>query len=283
MKIISSIEDMKNEMREFRCQNKTKGFVPTMGYLHEGHLSLVRECVKKSDYSVVSIFVNPAQFGPGEDFEDYPRDFQRDSEILRNEGVDCLFYPSNEEMYPQGYKTYVQVYDLKNKLCGRSRPHHFTGVCTVVLKLFHIVNPHQAFFGQKDFQQAVILKRMIRDLNLDVNLRVLPIVREEGGLAVSSRNTYLTPEQRKAALRLYQSLQEAQRMVDQGERKSQNIIQIMKKNIESEPEAQIDYIKIVDTENLDPLSELNQDALVALAVFIGKVRLIDNTIIKPEG
>lgn len=282
MKILSSIEGMRKVRKEFRCQDKRTGFVPTMGYLHEGHLSLVRECVETSDYSVVSVFVNPTQFGGGEDFKDYPRDFQRDSEILRKEGVDFLFHPSNQEMYPPGYRTSVQVRDLQSKLCGRSRPHHFQGVCTVVLKLFHIVGPDLAFFGQKDFQQAVILKRMIRDLNMDVKIKTLPIVREKDGLAVSSRNTYLNPEQRKEALCLYQSLQEAQRMFDQGERKSQNIIQRMKERIEKEPEAQIDYIQIVDTGNLDPLPELNQESLIALAVFIGKVRLIDNILVRPK-
>lgn len=279
MKIISSIKEMKKEINSLKRKRKTIGFVPTMGYLHEGHLSLIRECVKKVHFSVVSIFVNPTQFGPGEDFEDYPRDFKRDSDILQKEGVDYIFHPSAEDMYPSDYKTYVQITELENKLCGRSRPGHFRGVSTVVLKLFNIINPDIAFFGQKDFQQSVIIKRMVRDLNLEVRIEVLPIVREKDGLAVSSRNTYLTPEQKKAALCLYSSLKVAQKMVEEGEKDTEKIIKKVEDIINQESYAKIDYVEIVNTQNLNPISRLEDEALMALAVYIGKVRLIDNTII----
>ena len=204
------------------------GFVPTMGYLHEGHLSLVRESLRKADVTVVSIFVNPAQFGPTEDFKEYPRDLNRDSEVLEKEGVDYLFVPEADEMYSQGYKTYVEVCDLQDKLCGRSRPGHFRGVCTVVLRLFNIINPDISFFGQKDAQQAITLKKMVKELNLEVKIEVLPIIREEDGLALSSRNKYLTQEERKAALVLSKSLKEAKSIVEKGQRDSAAIIKEMK-------------------------------------------------------
>jgi len=200
MRTINKAAEMQDAMNREKSLGKTIGFVPTMGFLHQGHLSLVRESLKKAEVTVVSIFVNPAQFGPQEDFKDYPRDIHRDFEILEKEGVDYLFVPGDEEMYPEGYKTYVEVSGLKDKLCGRSRSSHFRGVCTVILKLFNIVEPDFAFFGQKDAQQAIILKRMAADLNLKVKVEALPIVREEDGLALSSRNTYLSQEERRAAL-----------------------------------------------------------------------------------
>jgi pantoate--beta-alanine ligase len=280
MKKITEIKEMQAVVRELRSQGKTIGFVPTMGYLHEGHLSLVRKSVQSTDATVVSIFVNPAQFGPREDFKDYPRDINRDIELLKREGVDYLFYPDSEEMYPPGFKTYVQVQDLQEKLCGRSRPGHFRGVCTVVLKLFNIVDPDMAFFGQKDAQQAIILRKVVKDLNLDVEIEVLPIVREGNGLALSSRNEYLNSKERKAALALHRSLLKAKRMIEGGERRAAVIIEKMEEIINKDTLAKIDYIEIVDLDEMNPVKMIKDKALLALAVFVGKTRLIDNMIIE---
>lgn len=279
MKIITKITELKAEIKALKSNGKIIGLVPTMGCLHEGHLSLVRSSVKKADCTVVSIFVNPTQFSPNEDFREYPRDLKHDSEILEREGVDYLFIPEASAMYPEGFKTYIEVHDLQDKLCGRSRQGHFRGVCTVVLKLFNIVDPDVSFFGQKDAQQAIVLKRMVKDLDLDVNIEILPIIREEDGLALSSRNTYLDPEQRKAALCLSKSLREADEIFKSGERKSARIIRRMEEIIKSEALAKIDYVRIVDLNNLDPLARIEKEALIAVAVFIGKNRLIDNTFI----
>jgi len=282
MKTLTRIIQMKEEIKDMKSQGKTIGFVPTMGYLHEGHLSLTRESLLKTDVTVVSIFVNPAQFEPGEDFAQYPRNLERDSEILKKEGIDCLFVPGPEEMFHEGHNTYVDVYDLKDKLCGRSRPSHFRGVCTVVLKLFNIVDPDVSYFGQKDAQQAIILKRMVEDLNLNVKIEVLPIVREEDGLALSSRNEYLNKEERKAALILSKGLKEAQMMVEKGEERSEAIIDRVKEMISQEPLAKMDYVEIVDMDNLDPVVRIEKETLAALAVFVGKARLIDNAILRPK-
>jgi pantoate--beta-alanine ligase len=279
MKIIKKIDEMRSVVSGIKSKSMSIGFVPTMGFLHEGHLSLVRESLRKADVTVVSIFVNPAQFGPREDFKEYPRDLGRDSEVLEQKGVDYLFVPKADEIYPQGYKTYVEVHDLQDKLCGRSRPGHFQGVCTVILKLYNIINPDISFFGQKDAQQAIILKRMIKELNIGVKLEVLPIIREEDGLALSSRNKHLTQEERKAALILSKSLKEAQSMVEEGQRDSEAIINGMKEVIGREPMAKIDYVEIVDMDNLDPVRRIEKEVLAAVAVFIGKVRLIDNVIL----
>jgi len=279
MKIITKIAELKAEIKALKSNGKIIGLVPTMGCLHEGHLSLVRSSVKKADCTVVSIFVNPTQFSPNEDFREYPRDLKNDSEILEREGVDYLFIPEASAMYPEGFKTYIEVHDLQDKLCGRSRPGHFRGVYTVVLKLFNIVDPDVSFFGQKDAQQAIVLKRMVKDLDLDVNIEILPIIREKDGLALSSRNTYLDPEQRKAALCLSKSLREADEMFKNGEMKSARIIRSMEEIIKSEALAKIDYVRIVDLNNLDPLARIEKEALIAVAVFIGKNRLIDNTVI----
>jgi len=280
MRIVTKAKEMHDAVRQEKSRGKRIGLVPTMGFLHEGHLSLVRESVQRADVTVVSIYVNPAQFGPKEDFREYPRDIRRDTEILEAEGVDFVFSPDDEEIYPKGYKTYVEVYDLQDKLCGRSRPGHFRGVCTVVLKLFNVIAPDFAYFGQKDAQQAIILKRMVQDLNLGVKIEVLPIVREEDGLALSSRNTYLDKEERKAARVLSQSLEKAREMVKNGERDSGQIISQMKEMITQEPRAKIDYVEIVDMESLNPVTKIENESLAALAVFIGKVRLIDNMILK---
>jgi pantoate--beta-alanine ligase len=280
MKIITSVDQMRKTARRLKSKGKTVGFVPTMGFLHQGHLSLVRESLRRTDATVVSIFVNPAQFGPGEDLKDYPRELKKDSELLKKEGVDYLFVPESGEIYPEGYKTYIEVHDLQSKLCGRSRPTHFRGVCTVVLKLFNIVRPDISFFGQKDAQQALIIKRMVRDLNSDVKVEVLPTVREKDGLALSSRNIYLNEEQRKAALVLSKSLKEAQAMVKKGERDAAAILNRMREIIGKEPLARIDYVEIVDMEELNPITRVEKRALAAVAIFFGKARLIDNTILR---
>lgn len=283
MRIIEKIVAMKEVVNSLKLEARTIGLVPTMGFLHQGHLSLVRESLRQADQTVVSIFVNPTQFGPAEDYQQYPRDLERDARILEKEGVNFIFAPGVREMYPEGYKTYVQVEKLQDRLCGRSRPGHFRGVCTVVLKLFNIVKPDLAFFGQKDAQQAIILKKMVKDLDLDVKIKVLPIVRDKDGLALSSRNTYLDSSQRKAALSLSRSLKEAEKMIEKGERRPEKIIKKIKEIIKKEPMARLDYAEIVDLEELNPVPEIDQDVLIALAVFIGRVRLIDNTIIHLKG
>ncbi len=280
MKKITSIKEMKATVKELRSLGKTIGFVPTMGYLHEGHLSLVRKSTQSADVTVVSIFVNPAQFGPREDFKEYPRDLNRDLQLLEREGVDYLFYPDSEEMYPLGYKTYVRVHDLEEKLCGRSRPGFFRGVCTIVLKLFNIIDPHLAFFGRKDAQQAIILRKMIDDLHLDVKIEVLPIVRDEDGLALSSRNEYLNLKEREAALVLSRSLREAEKTVKAGERRAAVIIEKVEEMIRQEPLAKIDYVEIVDLDELKPVETIKDESMLALAVWVGKTRLIDNLMIE---
>lgn len=279
MKIISKIQEMKKVTSELKSGSLSVGLVPTMGYLHEGHLSLVRESLRKTDRTVVSIFINPSQFGPREDFKKYPRDLRQDAEILEKEGVNFVFIPDAAKMYPKGYRAYVEVHEVQDKLCGRSRPGHFRGVCTVVLKLFHIVQPDVSFFGQKDAQQAIILKRMVKDLDMDVKIEVLPIVRDEDGIALSSRNTYLSHEERKAALCLSESLQEARSMIEKGERDTRRVIRRMKEIVHKEPLARIDYVEIVEMEELDPIPWIEKEAMIALAVFIGDTRLIDNAII----
>ncbi len=276
MKIVTTVEELKERVRSWKKEGRRIGFVPTMGYLHEGHLSLVRESKKRSDVTVVSIFVNPKQFGPAEDYQIYPRDLERDRRLLEKEGVDLIFYPSVEQMYPEGYRTYVEVEGLQDKLCGRSRPGHFRGVCTVVLKLFNLVEPDEAYFGWKDAQQVIIIKKMVEDLNLPVKIVPLPLVRDHDGLALSSRNTYLNPQERQAALVLKKSLDLAEQLIKSGERDAGAIRQKMVELISSEPLARIDYVEIVDLKNLEPLEKIEGEVLVALAVYIGRTRLIDN-------
>jgi len=242
MKTVKSICEVKEYVKELRRKGKNIGFVPTMGYLHAGHLSLVQESVQRCDCTIVSIFVNPTQFAPNEDFNKYPRNIQSDIEILEKEGVDLIFIPGDGEMYPEGYKTYVEVKDLQDRLCGGSRPGFFKGVCTIVLKLFNIVTPDISFFGQKDAQQVVILKKMACDLNLDVKIEALPIIREKSGLALSSRNEYLDKKQKKAALCLSRSLARARKMVEAGEKNAARVLKSIKTEIESEPLARIDYV-----------------------------------------
>jgi pantoate--beta-alanine ligase len=284
MKVISSPLEIQREMIALKKQGKSIGFVPTMGALHEGHLSLVRQARKENDIVVVSIFVNPTQFGPNEDFERYPRQFDKDKELLERENVDYIFYPSVSEMYPEGYETYVYLEKLPEHLCGLSRPGHFRGVATVVAKLFNIVQPDKAYFGQKDYQQALIIKKMVRDLNFPIEIVVMPIVREYDGLAMSSRNMYLSHEERKNANVLYKSLQRAKELIKGGERDVNKIKKEMEKIISSVP-SRIDYIEIVHPETLDSLEVIPgkgviDRVVVAVAVFIGSARLIDNEIVE---
>lgn len=276
MIIIETIADMKAAVEGWKAAGRTIGFVPTMGFLHEGHLSLVRAARKRSEVVVVSIFVNPAQFGPREDFARYPRDLDRDRALLEAEGADVLFHPAAAEMYPPGYRTYVEVQGLQDGLCGRSRPGHFRGVATVVLKLFNIVRPDAAFFGAKDAQQVRILEKMAADLDLGVEVVTCPIVREPDGLAMSSRNAYLNPEERRAALVLSRSLRAAKAGIRGGERDAAKVLAGIRFMIEAEPLARIDYIAAVDAAGLEPVDVLRGEVLIALAVFVGPTRLIDN-------
>ncbi len=279
MKIIKDIKEIKEISKNLKNQRKSIGFVPTMGYLHEGHLSLVRESIKENDITFVSIFVNPTQFGPAEDFSLYPRDLERDKNLLKAEGVDYLFYPTIEQMYPEDYLTYANVSLLDETLCGRRRVGHFRGVVTVVLKLFNIVNPDSTYFGQKDAQQALIVRQMIRDLNLDLRFRVLPIVREEDGLAMSSRNRYLTKAEREQAIALYKGLKKAEQLFEKGERDSLKIKREVLNVLYSHDLLKIDYVEIVNLKDLKPVNKIKEKALLALAVYLGKARLIDNTIL----
>lgn len=279
MKIIATVEEMGRAVREERRRGRSISLVPTMGFLHEGHLSLVRLSRAAADITVVSLFVNPTQFGPKEDLNTYPRDFERDAAMLRAEGADYLFAPAAEDMYASEHRTFVEVRDLQDKLCGRSRPGHFRGVCTIVLKLFNLVQPDCSVFGQKDAQQALILKRMTADLNVPVRMIVGPIVREADGLALSSRNIYLNPEERRAARVLSLSLAEARALIEAGERDAGRVLSRMRALIEAEPAARIDYVEAVRPENLEPVSALENGTLIALAVWIGRTRLIDNLIV----
>ena len=283
MKICKTIDDMSAASRAARHSGKRLGFVPTMGALHQGHLSLVRAAKAKCDVVAVSIFVNPLQFGPSEDLAKYPRTFERDRELLEKEAVDILFAPTLEEMYPAGAVTYVTVEGLSEKLCGKSRPGHFHGVTTVVAKLFHIVEPDMAFFGQKDAAQTTIIRRMVRDLNLPVEIVVCPIVREPDGLAMSSRNAYLGPQERKSALVLHRALTEVRSRFDQGERETATLIEVGRQILAQDPAVRPDYFELVDPATLDPMQEVAGSALVAVAAFVGNTRLIDNILLaKPS-
>jgi len=282
MEVIESISEMKNLVKDWKRQGLSIGFVPTMGYLHEGHLALVRRVKELSDKVVVSIFVNPIQFAPGEDYQRYPRDLERDKALLEKEGVDVLFSPKAQEMYPPGFQTYVEVKELSSGLCGRYREGHFLGVATVVLKLFNIVQPDIAAFGEKDYQQLKVIQRMVQDLNLDVKIISHPTVREEDGLAMSSRNTYLSPEERKSAIALYKALNLAEELINQGERRVATLKEKLKEFIESYPYTKFQYIEFVHPETLKEVERVDEPTLLALAVFVGKARLIDNKIIVPK-
>jgi pantoate--beta-alanine ligase len=273
---ISSSAEITALARQARQADKRIGFVPTMGALHAGHLSLVRAARSRCDIVVVSIFVNPTQFGPNEDFSKYPRTFEADCAQLEKEKADYIFCPSVEEMYPAGATTWVTVDGLSEKLDGRSRPGHFRGVSTVVSKLFNLVQPDMAFFGQKDAAQAAIIRKMVRDLNFDLEIVVCPTVREPDGLAMSSRNTYLDTQQRKSATVLYRALMRIQMMVDRGEASTQILIAAGKQVIAEEPSVRLDYLEIVDPDTLDPVPEIGRSALIAVAAYLGSTRLIDN-------
>ena len=277
MRIVYDVKEMQEIADKYRQWEKTIGFVPTMGYLHEGHLSLVRQAKKDNDVVFVSIFVNPAQFAPNEDLDKYPRDIKRDEELLKNENTDFLFYPTVDTMYPNNFQTYVSVENLTKVLEGASRPTHFRGVTTVVNKLFNITKPHRAYFGKKDAQQLIVIKRMAEDLNIDIEIIGMPIVREKDGLAMSSRNKYLNEKERQEAVCLYQSLNKAQELVDSGISDTNEIKSQMENVIKSYSIPKIDYININSLTTLKPLDRIKRkDTLISLAVFVGKTRLIDN-------
>lgn len=280
MKIVKSIKEMQKISTALKRKGKIIGFVPTMGYLHEGHLSLIRLAKKKSDVVFVSIFVNPLQFGPKEDFKRYPRDLKRDIKLAKKSGCDILFVPGEKKMYPERYLTNVNVEKLADTLEGKFRSGHFKGVTTVVAKLFNIVQPDLAFFGQKDAQQVVIIQKMVQDLNFNLKIIVGPTVREPSGLALSSRNSYLADDEKKTAKVLFESLQKAQSVIEQGETNSFKIIHEMEKMILSKPKTIIDYIAITDSQTLEPLEKLSGEVLISMAVFVGSTRLIDNLKLK---
>lgn len=280
MQVIEGIKEMQEVSERIRGEGKKIAFVPTMGFFHEGHLSLMRYGKEQADVVIISVFVNPIQFVVGEDFEDYPRDFARDCELADQVGVGIVFAPDVSVMYPRGFQTHVSVESLSKYLCGAFRPGHFQGVTTVVAKLFNIVKPHIAIFGKKDFQQWVIIRKMVEDLNLDIEVIGLPIVREQDGLAMSSRNTYLTEEERGSALSLSESLSMAETMVASGERDASKIVKEIKGFILSKCYTKIDYVSICDPDTLEDLQVLKSKSLLALAVRVGKARLIDNTLLE---
>lgn len=286
MKVARTIKEVREQVTEWKKQGLTVGLVPTMGYLHEGHASLVDKAVSMCDRVVASDFVNPTQFGPNEDLESYPRDFEHDCRLLEEHGCDMVFYPSVDEMYPDGggkTDTYVEILDdMPKQLCGKTRPIHFRGVCTVVAKLFNIVLPDKAFFGQKDAQQLAIIKRMVRDMSYGIEIVGCPIIREEDGLAKSSRNTYLNEEERKAALVLSKAVFAGKKMVQDGERSADKLVEAMKEIISKEPMAKIDYVSAVSGRDMSTLKVLEGEILVAMAVYIGKTRLIDNFMMEVE-
>lgn len=280
MKICNTVEEVREEVLAWKREGLMVGFVPTMGYLHEGHRSLMEAARRENDKVVVSIFVNPMQFGPSEDLESYPRDLEKDAALCEGVGVDLIFHPEPEEMYKEGFCSYVDMNGLTTELCGKTRPTHFRGVQTVVLKLFNIVTPDNAYFGQKDAQQLAVIKRMVTDLNVGVKIKGCPIIREEDGLAKSSRNTYLNEEERKAALILSQSLKVGKELIEQGEKDAEAIKKAIYDNIETEPLAKVDYVDVVDFDYIKPIQKIEGTTLVAIAVYIGKTRLIDNFIVE---
>lgn len=278
MKIVGTVKEVREQVKEWKKQGLSVGFVPTMGYLHEGHKSLMDAARKGNDKVVVSIFVNPMQFGPTEDLATYPRDLNHDAALCESAGVDLIFHPEAEEMYEKDFCSFVDMTGLTEGLCGKTRPIHFRGVCTVVNKLFNIVTPDHAYFGQKDGQQLAAIKRMVRDLNMDIEIVGCPIVREEDGLAKSSRNTYLSSEERKAALILSKTVALGKELA-KTEKDANKVVEAMKKNIETEPLAKIDYVEAVDALSMAPVEKLEGTCMLAMAVYIGKTRLIDNTLI----
>lgn len=278
MKVVKTIKEVRENVKTWKKEGQTVGFVPTMGYLHEGHGSLIKKAREENDKVVVSIFVNPMQFGPTEDLATYPRDLDHDAALCESAGVDLIFHPEPEEMYEKDFCSFVDMTGLTEGLCGKTRPIHFRGVCTVVNKFFNIVTPDRAYFGQKDGQQLAVIKRMVRDLNMDIEIIGCPIVREEDGLAKSSRNTYLSPEERKAALILSKTVALGKELA-KTEKDANKVVEAMKKNIETEPMAKIDYVEAVDALSMEPVEKLEGTCMLAMAVYIGKTRLIDNTLI----
>lgn len=278
--IVKTIEEVRAQVKAWRAEGLTVGLVPTMGYLHEGHQSLIARSVAENDRTVVSDFVNPIQFGPTEDLATYPRDIERDAALCESTGANLIFHPEADEMYAPDFCTYVDMDHLTKGLCGKTRPIHFRGVCTVVSKLFHIVQPDRAYFGQKDAQQLAVIRRMVRDLNMPLTIVGCPIIREEDGLAKSSRNTYLSAEERKAALCLSRGLNKGKAAVEAGETDAEKVKAIITAEIEAEPLSRIDYVEVVDWNNLEPVSSTEGSILAAVAVYIGKTRLIDNFIIE---
>jgi len=276
MKIIKTVREMQEYSDSLRREGKEIAFVPTMGYLHEGHLNLMREGKKRGDCLVISIYVNPTQFAPGEDLEKYPRDFEGDERLAQDVGVDVIFYPSDREIYPDGFQTYVNVEKVSKNLCGLSRPIFFRGVATVCNKLFNIVKPHVTVFGKKDFQQLVVIKRMVADLNMGIEVVGMPTTREPDGLAMSSRNAYLKEGERESALSLSRSLKLAKELYEDGERRASVIIEKVREHIENQPHTKIDYVKICDTETMEDVETLENESVLALAVWVGFPRLIDN-------
>ena len=280
IQIAKEVKDVRTQVKEWKKQGLTVGFVPTMGYLHEGHASLMKCAKKQCDKVVVSIFVNPMQFGVNEDLDSYPRDLEADTKLCESIGVDLIFHPEVSEMYAEGFCSFVDMNGLTKELCGKSRPIHFRGVCTVVNKLFNIVTPDKAFFGQKDAQQLAVICRMVKDLNMDIEIVGCPIIREEDGLAKSSRNTYLNEEERKAALILSKTIRLGEQMVKEGVRDTKELVEAMKENISKEPMARIDYVEAVSMDTIEKIDTIEGNVLVAMAVFIGKTRLIDNFIVE---
>ncbi len=278
MKIVETIKEVREQVKDWKMQGLTVGLVPTMGYLHEGHQSLMEAARKDNDKVVVSIFVNPMQFGPTEDLAQYPRDLEHDAALCEKTGVDLIFHPEPEEMYEKDFCSFVDMTGLTEGLCGKTRPIHFRGVCTVVNKLFHIVTPDRAYFGQKDGQQLAVIRRMVRDLNMDIQIVGCPIVREEDGLAKSSRNTYLSKEERKAALILSKTIALGRELAET-QKDAAKVLQAMREKLETEPLAKIDYVEAVDAFSMQPVDELRGECMLAMAVYIGKTRLIDNTLI----
>lgn len=278
MQIVGTVGEVREQVKAWRREGLSVGLVPTMGYLHEGHKSLIDKAVEENDRVVVSVFVNPIQFGPSEDLASYPRDLDRDAALCEKAGADLIFHPEDEEMYFEDFCTYVDMDDLTKGLCGKTRPTHFRGVCTVVSKLFHIVTPDRAYFGQKDAQQLAVIRRMVRDLNFDLEIVGCPIIREEDGLAKSSRNTYLSEQERQAAVILHKGLIEGEKMLKAGEKDAGKIVKAITDIIESEPLAKIDYVELVDWNTLKPVEQIDGEILVAVAVYIGTTRLIDNFI-----
>ena len=282
MKVYKGISELRNTIASIKKNSRLIGFIPTMGYLHEGHVSLIRKARLDTDCVVVSIFVNPIQFGPKEDFKRYPRDLDRDLKLCKANAVDIVFAPEAESIFPEDFLTYVNVEGLSDVLCGSSRPGHFKGVTTIVAKLFNIVRPNIAYFGQKDAQQAVVIEKMVKDLNMPLRIRVMPTVREKDGLAMSSRNIYLKPEERKEALSLYKSLKLAEELYKKGERNPEAIISKMRNLILRHRDLNIDYISIVDINTLKTIDRISGKALVAVAAWVGKTRLIDNVVLKED-